>query len=87
MLGRYDRRSSSMAHSPGSSLIYARVTMIPGLFGVLAVPTSTTWRILYLMSLSVAEVRTPGKLSWVHDQRATSAQENNRAYAWIASGL
>jgi len=54
-------RSSSMAHKPSSFLVFVSMTIIPGVFGVLAVPTSTTWCILYSTSLARAEATASGK--------------------------
>lgn len=50
-----------MAHKPSGFLVFVSVMMIPGLFGVLAALTSTTWCILYSTSLARAEATASGK--------------------------
>ena len=85
IVGRH-RRSPSMAHKPGGFLVFVSVTIIPGLFGVLAAPTSTTWCILYSTSLARAEAtascrpvifRDSAMSYGVRDQYTPPAQRGN----------
>ena len=80
------RCSPSMTHKPGGFLVFVSVTIIPGLFSVLAAPTSTTWCILYSTSLERAEATASGKLvifrdsaisCGVRDQYTPLAQRGN----------
>ena len=86
---RSHRCSPGVAHKPGGFLVFVSVTIIPGLFGVLAAPTSTTWCILYSTSLARADATVSGKpvmfrdsaiSCGVHDQYTLLAQHGNGAH-------
>lgn len=86
---RSHRCSPSVAHKPGGFLVFVSLMINPKLFGVLAVPTSTTWCILYSTSLERAEATASGKPVMfrdsamsceVCDQYTPLAQRVNGAY-------
>lgn len=55
------RRPPSMTHEPSSFLVFVRIAITTGWFGVFSAPTSTTWCILYSTSLARADATASGR--------------------------
>ena len=83
------RCPSRVTHEPGSFLVFVSMAITPGLSGMFATPTSTTWCILYSTSLARAEATASGRpvmfrdsaiSCGVHDQHGLARQYESNDY-------